>query len=81
MEYIQVAIPRSLLHRFEKIRRFYGYRNFSELVNEAARQRINVLETKHEIIEDKDYVEEAKELRDEREAATLSRELKRRGET
>lgn len=51
MEYKQVGIPKALSDRFDKISRYYGYRSFSEFVNNLVRDGISVLETKHEFAE------------------------------
>jgi len=51
MEYKQVAIPKQLSDRFDKIQRYFGYRSFSEYVVNIVRSGISVLETKHELAE------------------------------
>ena len=48
MEYKQVAIPKALADRFDKIRRYYGYRSFSEFVVGLVRDGVHELEQVHE---------------------------------
>ena len=50
MQYKTVGIPTSLSDRFDKIRRYFGYRSFSEFVVNIVRDGITVLETKHELV-------------------------------
>ncbi|GAH96744.1 unnamed protein product [marine sediment metagenome] len=51
MEYKQVGIPKQLSDRFDTIRRYYGYRSFSEFVVDLVRDGISTLETRHELAE------------------------------
>ena len=51
MQYKNVGIPKPLADRFDKIRRYYGYRSFSEFVNSLVRDGLQLLETKHEFVE------------------------------
>jgi len=56
MEYKQVGIPKTLSDRFDSIRRYYGYRSFSEFVISLVRDGVSTLEQRHE-----EVVEERKE--------------------
>lgn len=49
MQYKNVGIPKALADRFDKIRRYFGYRSFSEFVNSLVRDGLTMLETKHEL--------------------------------
>lgn len=51
MRYKQVALPVTLFARFDDIRRYFGYRSFSEFVNEMVREGVSKLETKHQLAE------------------------------
>lgn len=69
MQYASVGLPKILVERYHKIKRYYGYRSFSELVVSATRAKIQELENE---IEEKstqqDYAEQAlalaKEMRE-----------------
>jgi len=56
MEYKQVGIPKTLADRFDSIRRYYGYRSFSEFVIALVRDGVSTLEQRHD-----EVVEERKE--------------------
>ena len=48
MEYKQVGIPKTLSDRFDNMRRYYGYRTFSEFVVNLVREGVRTLEERHE---------------------------------
>ena len=51
MQYKNVGIPKALSDRFDRIRRYYGYRSFSEFVNSLVRDGLRTLERQHELVE------------------------------
>jgi len=62
MAYKTVGIPKIISDRFDKIRRYYGYRSFSEFVVEVVRDAVAALETRHELIDLKEQRKDEHEL-------------------